>query len=411
MLNTVLFNGGRGAKQILSEMIKNQNLCVTSIINTCDDGKSTGEIRKFFKMVGPSDVRKVQQSMMLGNNPVYQEINDLFDFRYGRDADRDVCLGELQRFSTNNSDRIGTCTLKDKKIAKWLRMFASSFLKALEVLEKGNGKRFNFSDCSVMNCLYAGAFQLFGRDFEATTMFFNRFLKLKGVVLPANIDDKKLVAIRENGDVLYSEAEIVELRSNVRIQRIFIVDEYPKREYLDGMTITERQDYLSSVESYVRASTSVIGAIKSADIIIYAPGTQHSSLYPSYMMRGVSEAIAGNKCALKIFICNVGEDYETPRYRASEFIRGAYKYLTYGSSEKFKIMDFIDCTLVNVSCSPYGENYIKPDVDMLDRLGIKIVYDEFEDETNRGKHDGKKTLDTITKLYEEASICDCSRLK
>ena len=37
-------------------------------------------------------------------------------------------------------------------------------------------------------------------------------------------------------------------------------------------------------------------AISSADLIIYAPGTQHSSLFPSYLTRGLAPAIAGT-CA------------------------------------------------------------------------------------------------------------------
>ena len=40
-----------------------------------------------------------------------------------------------------------------------------------------------------------------------------------------SIENKYLVALRENGDMLYSEAEIVELRSNVRIERIYLLDD------------------------------------------------------------------------------------------------------------------------------------------------------------------------------------------
>ena len=52
------------------------------------------------------------------------------------------------------------------------------------------------------------------------TLFINRLFKLRGTVLPTSIEDKKLMALRENGQVLYSEAEIIELRSNVRIENI-----------------------------------------------------------------------------------------------------------------------------------------------------------------------------------------------
>ena len=47
-----------------------------------------------------------------------------------------------------------------------------------------------------------------------------------------------------------------------------------------------------------------------ADVIIYGPGTQHSSLFPSYMTRGVGEAIADNRKADKIFVGNIVRDLD-----------------------------------------------------------------------------------------------------
>ena len=59
MLNVLLINGGRGAAQIIPKFLEKEDLFITSVVNAYDDGKSTGEIRKFFKMLGPSDIRKV----------------------------------------------------------------------------------------------------------------------------------------------------------------------------------------------------------------------------------------------------------------------------------------------------------------------------------------------------------------
>ena len=49
-----------------------------------------------------------------------------------------------------------------------------------------------------------------------------QLFNLRGLVLSTNNENKQLVALRENGEILYSEAEIVELRSNVKIERIFL---------------------------------------------------------------------------------------------------------------------------------------------------------------------------------------------
>ena len=75
-----------------------------------------------------------------------------------------------------------------------------------------------------MNCIYAGAFLKFNRNIEQATIYIDKLFKLQGTVLPTSIENKKLVALRENGQMLYSEAEIVELRSNVRIENIFLLD-------------------------------------------------------------------------------------------------------------------------------------------------------------------------------------------
>lgn len=43
------------------------------------------------------------------------------------------------------------------------------------------------------------------------------YVNLRGDVVPTNLENKKLVGIRENGKICYDEAEIVELRSSDRI--------------------------------------------------------------------------------------------------------------------------------------------------------------------------------------------------
>ena len=61
MLNITVINGGRGASRLIPKLLDKPYINLTSIVNAYDDGKSTGEIRKFFGMLGPSDIRKVQQ--------------------------------------------------------------------------------------------------------------------------------------------------------------------------------------------------------------------------------------------------------------------------------------------------------------------------------------------------------------
>ena len=83
MLNIVVINGGRGAATLIPALLDRQGLHVTSVVNAYDDGKSTGEIRSFFGMLGPSDIRKVQQLMLPKDDPHYESYFALFTHRYG----------------------------------------------------------------------------------------------------------------------------------------------------------------------------------------------------------------------------------------------------------------------------------------------------------------------------------------
>ena len=71
-----------GAAKIIPKLIEKEDLLITSVVNAYDDGKSTGEIRKFFKMLGPSDIRKVQELMLPVKNSDYKSKLQLFRFRF-----------------------------------------------------------------------------------------------------------------------------------------------------------------------------------------------------------------------------------------------------------------------------------------------------------------------------------------
>ena len=83
--------------------------------------------------------------------------------------------------------------------------------------------------------------------------------------------------------MLYSEAEIVELRSNVSIDRVYLIDDYPSKKYFERLSSAQKKSFLENHETYVEGSSRAKHAINSADIIIYSAGTQHSSLYPTYL--------------------------------------------------------------------------------------------------------------------------------
>lgn len=403
MLNVVILNGGRGAAAVIPALLARQGLHVTSVVNAYDDGKSTGEIRRFFGMLGPSDIRKVQELMLPVDDPDHPASLHLFQYRFPLNCERDEVLSHLRRFVDGTQADLVGATLISTKSRSALQSFMREFLAGLNAIEQVSDDRFSFADCSIMNCIYAGAFLVFNRNIEQATLFIDRLFKLRGTVLPTSIEDKKLVALRENGQMLYSEAEIVELRSNVRVERIYLLDKLLNKSRFETLSTEDKRYYLERHHCYVGVSPSVKLALQQADIIIYSAGTQHSSLYPTYMSAGLAQAIADNKSAYKVFVTNIGADYETPSYLASDYIRGAYRYLNLSDPRDYSMEELFDVVLVNQSRLKADETYVDYDETGFADVPVRRVVEAFESAASPGKHDGAKVVQTILDLYEASS--------
>ena len=402
MLNIVVINGGRGAAALIPALLDVQGVNLTSVVNAYDDGKSTGEIRRFFRMLGPSDIRKVQELMLPETDRDYAASMHLFGFRYPEGMDREAALAALEAFACGATREIVGVKFSSAKIEKALRRFVREFIDGLAVSEKAVGERMSLSDCSIMNCLFAGAHLAFGRNFEAATRYIDRLFKLKGTVLPTSIENKVLVALRENGEMLYCEAEIVELRSNVRIERIYLLDAPLDRAAFETLSIDEKRWYLERNQSFVEVSTGVKQALAQADIIIYSAGTQHSSLYPTYLSHGLAETIADNKAACKVFVTNIGADYETPTYQASDYLLGAYRYLGLSGTRRYAMPELFDHVLINQPTAP-DPNHVTYDEAGFAEIHVPLVLGAFEAEGTTGKHDGPKVVVTLLSLYEQST--------
>jgi 2-phospho-L-lactate transferase/gluconeogenesis factor (CofD/UPF0052 family) len=250
-----------------------------------------------------------------------------------------------------------------------------------------------------MNCIYAGAFIYFDRDFEETIQYIDKLFLLKGTVLPTSTENKVLTGLRENGEMLYSEAEIVELRSNALIEQVYLLDKAPDKIHFENLDIEEKRKYLYSHHCFVATSEGVKSAIDVADIIIYSAGTQHSSLYPTYLSSGLAESIANSK-ALKVFITNIGADYETPTYKASDYINGAFRYLSMFEKRRYVIADFFDLVLINISKLKENETYVEFDESSFFDIPVRRLIGNFESINFPGTHAGEKIVEAILADYE-----------
>lgn len=395
MVNIVLFNGGRGASTIINFLKKNKNISITSIINAYDDGKSTGEIRKLFDMLGPSDIRKVQSFYLNSDDKYYKSNYELFNYRFSKNANYSNSLSTILMFINNEKDILNHKL--NPAISKIIKNYLLIFIDELRLRDKY--RKFNFNDCSLMNCIYAGAYFHHNKNLLKVIIEINKIFNINSNILPNSLEKKILVGIRKNGFILHSESEIVNLRSNTIIDNIYLLNNSLNRKRFDKYDITKKKEILKSKNHYPSLLSETKKAIKNADIIIYCPGTQHSSLYPTYVTSGIADEIYKNKSCLKLFITNIGADYESPVYIASEYILNAVRYLNYSSDKAYSPKDLINHIFINNNKMNSSKNKVEFDKDSIKALGINYSSKNFEHKKLSGYHDGKKVSELFLKIY------------
>ena len=398
MLNIVVFSGGRGASSLIRFLTGQPDVNLTCLVNAYDDGKSTGELRNFFGILGPSDIRKVQGDLISSNQSDLL-LKTLFDLRIEEDISPDAATQELEQFVSGQCPILFGIDLSGLEHLFFLREALNNFLDVLSFYQLIKKRPFNFSDCSLMNLVYAGLMLGTNGDIEDAAVQVSKRFKTLGNVYPVSNTNLILMALLENGDILHDEASIVEKRASAKIDSLFLVEDYVDPGSISQLNRDEVKTFLKSLHRSPQLSPRAYNAISNADIIVYAAGTQHSSLYPSYLTKGLAQAVADNKFAKKIFITNVGADYETPSYQASDFILGAYRYLKISLQRQEIIQSFFDINLVNLPAANHSSSHIICDFGNLDKTGIPSITDDFESKAYPGTHDAEALWKFISNYY------------
>ncbi len=320
-LRVVVFSGGRGSDPLVRALIGKPGLSITIAINGYDDGRSTGEVRRFLgDSLGPSDFRKNAARVARELGTCAPDLLAMLDARLPQEITSDIALTRLA--SMPFTGEAALCL--------------AAFVEELRT----SGKPFEFGDCSIGNLVFAGAYLRARRSFNGALDAYRSILGLPPGMIENVTDGQNayLVALAENGHVLKSEEAIVDARRRDRIKEILLLERAP---------LEESWDELRRLEASVRLNPQLAGRIGEADLIIYAPGTQHSSLFPSYLTRGLAEAIGSNLRAIKLLVTNLEDDAEITGSTAVDLIERALFYLRLKASRQLPAPCLITHYLIN----------------------------------------------------------------
>jgi 2-phospho-L-lactate transferase/gluconeogenesis factor (CofD/UPF0052 family) len=366
---------------------------LTIAINGYDDGASTGEVRRFLgDALGPSDFRKNASRLATELKTCAPALVRLLDRRLPDAAGRravDELIAALRADAPVDDDA--------REVPAPIRQQAAAALEAFRG-RLDSAPTFNFSDCSVGNLVFAGIFLEAGRSFNRTVDLYCELVGLRpGLV--ENVTDgtnAHLVALDLDGQVLATEAAIVDANRRNRIRDIYLLrdsltDADVARLVARGVEPAAQELESKSLRPPINPRLS--GEIARADLIVYAPGTQHSSLFPTYQTSGLAQTIAGNLRAIKLLITNIQADAEIAGASAVDIIGRAVFYLKDKGRQAVPTPSLVTHYLVNDPGRMSGADDTYVPLGRLDTFeDPRLVRIGHYEEGVSGRHDATKVL-------------------
>ncbi len=407
LVEIVMFSGGRGTTALANAFKRHAQIHITVVVNAYDDGLSTGGIRKFIPgMLGPSDIRKNISSLIDTEDSAKKALKDLIEYRLPIEITTEDALSILRAMVDRNvsgkDKTVDECILLlNTKLFNSIAAFAQMFLDYYTE-QVGKNRGFDFGDCSIGNILFAGCYLQCNQDFNRATECFSNFAEIRHRV--ENVTDGKnlvLLGIKADGTVLSNEAQIVSPQNDQQIKDIFLLEDYltlEQNEQLEKLNKEQKNAYLLERSVRPPLDSKVRYYINNADIIIYGPGTQHSSLLPSYLTQGLAEAIANNNKAQKIFVSNLYKDVEIKSETANSLAAKLHYYMNDRGRDSIPHHKLVSKYFFQLPRDIEGRNkdYVRIDQAQFPFTENNVLLSNWE--SDQGSHIGGRVLAEIVAL-------------
>ncbi|MEG1286832.1 gluconeogenesis factor YvcK family protein [Clostridium sp.] len=237
----VVIGGGTGLSTMLRGL-KYYTSNITAVVTVADDGGGSGVLREDLGMLPPGDIRNCILAL----------------------ADTEPLMEELLQY------RFPDGRLKNQS-------FGNLFLAAMDGVSE---------------------------NFEDAIQKMSSVLAVTGKVLPVTLDDMKLIAKLENGNIVEGESQIPHevIKQKSKIKKLMI----------------EPKDAKGLEDS--------LKALREADAIVMGPGSLYTSIIPNLLVKDIVENIKKSD-AIKIYVCNImTQPGETDNFSVSDHIKVLQKY-------------------------------------------------------------------------------------
>ncbi len=407
-----LFCGGRGCASLIREFVRWPQIELSLLINGYDDGLSTGHLRGLLaNMLGPSDFRKNLARLLDLHSSEQYALQRFLEYRFTPNFSRtDICAfeGYIER-PQSTTWLPAPLDVLFAELHPEIKRIIIDHLRLLLDFQRERAQVLNYADCSLGNLVFAGAYLKADSNFNTSVKTLTTVFHTPTTLLNVTRGENRiLVALKNDGQILTRECEIVGPQSNSPISDVFLLEralDESEQAKLAALSAEEKKEFLSALDSTVSISPEADSVLRNADVIMYGPGTQFSSLLPSYRTRGVPLAIQESTAAVKIFVANIEEDKDIQGLTITDLVDNALRIMDDANGQK----GLITHVLCNEAVEKGPRRLVLGRVDGKVYKSAAIVRGNFESPADIGLHSGYAVVRRAIDIFESA--CKSTELR
>ena len=220
--------------------------------------------------------------------------------------------------------------------------------------------------------LFVAALTEITGDFAQAVQLASKILATRGRIYPATTANATLVAHMDDGTEVRGETKITASKRRIVELTLDPPNPAPLPETMEAM--------------------------RRADLITVGPGSLYTSLITNLLVSGVSSALASSR-AVRVFVCNLmTQANESLGLTASEHIERIYDHT------RAPIFDYAVVNTAKFSADTLeryaaeGAAPIVPDIERIEKLGVRCIVGEFASEENVVRHKAGYVADTVLEL-------------
>ena len=351
----VAIGGGTGLSSLLRGL-KEYTSNITAVVTVCDDGGSSGRLRRDLRVLPPGDFRQCIAALA-DSDPL---VTKLFEHRF-------------QANGRGESELTG-------------HAFGNLFIAAMAQI--------------------TGSFE---RALEESS----RVLAVRGRILPSTLEDVVLCAELADSSTVQGESLIPERAGGGHAVHTDAPTLGADGEVCDAPEIATPSNPIKRV--YLEPERpavypEVVRSLLDADLVVIGPGSLFTSILPNLLVDDLARALCWSR-AKKVYVCNVAtQPGETDHYEVADHVRVIYQHLRDRLGVPVGRRDALDVAtipfthvLVNTNMEPHvpdewGVSRPTPDYTALAELGVEVIEADVVDAARPTRHDPLKLAGTLIEV-------------